>query len=219
MNTILSMLGGGLAETATAAAARNHTTPAAGKVETTTGTNETTDATAASSQVELSTRAQKIRLLNEEFFPGGPSTVQISPAFVERLQEYGLISGADAKRLGADLEDTQPEGTLGDISTFIDGFVDKLTEENPDDGFIDTLKSAQSLIDHFDDPRSADSGTAIPTLSAQINQYLASDRGQSLDEQETHALKQLNLALTIADKMTPATRSSQKINQYLAFAS
>ncbi|MEH6473698.1 MAG: hypothetical protein V7752_20945 [Halopseudomonas sp.] len=72
--------------------------------------------------VELSTRAQKIQKLNEEFFSAGPLSVSITPEFIARLTEYGFLSTDQASNLSPSVAspDENLSNTLGELSLFID---------------------------------------------------------------------------------------------------
>lgn len=59
---------------------------ATSKGQTSTNGIETNTEQQTNPTVELSTRAQKIQALGEEFFPGGAKTIVISESFIERLQ-------------------------------------------------------------------------------------------------------------------------------------
>jgi hypothetical protein len=185
--------------------------------------NNPTDNNPASN-VTLSSRAQKVQKLNEEFFSGGPSTVKITAEFIERLYEYGLINADEAKQFGATSLSTGPTGALGELSSFAGSLSQKLVEQNPEDSFAVTLQNARSIIEQFDSAQPGALVANIKQTTREINDYLTSDQAQLLSESETQSLKQLSLALSIADRLSPTQfssekLSSEKINNYLGSAS
>lgn len=171
--------------------------------------------------LELSTRAQKIQKLNEEFFPAGAQSVKITPAFIERLNEYGFISNDEAIKLSPSIasSDEVPARTLGELSSFIDRFSDDMKESNPDNSLITTLQKAKSIIHNFDGSKPSSMASDIKTVTAELNQYSKSTAAQTLSDDEKTSLNQLELALKIADKMNPENLSSSKINDYLSVLS
>ena len=174
------------------------------------------DVDTQASSVSLSTRAQKIQKLNEEFFSGGPRSVKITPEFIERLYEYGFINAEQAEKLGAKSLASGPTGTLGELSSFIDEFTSQLIKEDPENSFIEVLNEAKSIIANFDRVQSSENAANITTVSAQISQFLSSQQAESLSAQHKRAIEQLDMALTIADRLSPSQLSSEKINNYLS---
>ncbi|OMH36158.1 hypothetical protein [Motiliproteus sp. MSK22-1] len=171
------------------------------------------------SNVDLSTRAQKIQKLNEEFFSGGPHTLKITPAFIERLKEYGFLSSEEANRLSpaSTTSDNQElTGALGDLTQFIDRFSKQLKEVDASDNLISTLQKAKSIINNFDGSTPSSMATDIKTVTAELSQYRHSETAASLTDNDQNSLKQLELVLKIADKLNPENLSSQKVNHYLS---
>jgi len=168
--------------------------------------------------VELSTRAQKIQKLNEEFFPAGPQSVKITPAFIERLKEYGFISSDEASKLSPSVasSDEGPANTLGELSHFIDLFSSEVKASDPENSLITTLQKAKSIINNFDGSKPSSMASDIKTVTAELNQYSKSTEAQTLSNDDKSSLDQLELALKIADKLNPENLSSSKINDYLS---
>ena len=168
--------------------------------------------------IELSTRAQKIQKLNEEFFPAGPRSVKITPAFIERLQEYGFLSAEEADRFNPARQAAgdQPTNTLGELSVFIDDFTDKLKREFPESSLIAVLQKAQSAINNLDGSNPPDTATDIKAVIAELGQYASSDEVQSLSEDDKWSLQQLEIALRVADKLGQQDNRSEQVNRYLS---
>ena len=170
------------------------------------------------SNIELSTRAQKIQKLNEEFFSGGPQSLKITPAFIERLKEYGFLSAEEASKLSPTSVSDNEEltGTLGELTDFIDRFNSQLKDVDSNDSLIITLQKAKSIINNFDGSTPSTMATDIKTVTAELSQYRNSEAAGSLSEEDQKSLKQLELTLKIADKLNPENLSSQKVNHYLS---
>lgn len=197
----------------------------------TTGSSEAADATTTddgsvntnenttlppSDQVILSSRASKIQKLNEEFFPGGPKTVTITPEFIQRLSEYGLISAEEATKLDTSAsESDQKTDPLDEISKFIDVMSDKISQQDPQSSLIETLSKAKNVIDGFG-INSAATNSDIKTIMAQLNEFRQSDQGLLLSDAEKVNMDQLELALSVADQMNPQNSSSEQLANYVA---
>ena len=187
----------------------------------TTAANETTDDNAPAtdaSTIELSTRAQKIQKLNEEFFPEGPRSVKITAAFIERLYEYGFLSAEEASKLSPTplASGDQQANTLGELSTFIDDFTAQLQRDFPDSGLIAVLQKAQSALDNLDGSNPSDTAADIKTVIAELAQYASADEVQGLSDEDQWSLQQLDIALRVADKLGPQDNRSEQINHYLS---
>lgn len=168
--------------------------------------------------IEISTRAQKIQKLNEEFFPSGPQSVEITSAFIERLHEYGLISEDDANRLSplAKSADDQTTGAVGELLLFIDDFSERLKTSDPEDSLIATLQKGKSLLENLDILNPADITADIKTVISELTEYSNSEDSQALATDDQEALQKLTLALQIADTLNSGGMGSQKIGSYLS---
>ncbi|WP_250655118.1 hypothetical protein [Alkalimarinus coralli] len=170
------------------------------------------------SDIKLSSRAHKIQMLNEEFFPGGPASVAITPGFIQRLHEYGFISDTELEKLDvAKSEEQKPSGTLGELSKKIDSLSDRLTSESPDDSLIGILTRADAIINNLDGSKPSPLTGDIKTVSAELNAYMGSSDADKLADAEKKMMDELSLTLKIADKLNPNNASSQKLNSYLSF--
>jgi len=172
-----------------------------------------TDKATPTESVELSSRAQKIQKLGEEFFPSGPKSIQITEAFITRLQEYGLISEGEANRLTTTTQDKSKPSQLTELTQFTERLSEQLKKSNPEHSLINTLEQAKSVIDQLDVAQP--SAINIKSVIAELSLYRHSVEAQSLSDADRSSLSQLEASLTIADKLSPENTSSQKINHYL----
>jgi len=171
------------------------------------------------SDIKLSSRAHKVQMLNEEFFPNGPSSVTITSEFIQRLHEYGFITEAEVGKLNSRKpEHQQASGTLGELSKEIGSLSDRLKNDKPGDSLIDILTRADAIINNLDGSKPSSLARNIKMVSAELNSYLGSDDAKQLTDEEKKSVNELSLALTIADKLNPNNISSQKLNSYLSFA-
>jgi hypothetical protein len=182
---------------------------------------ETSESTAnqdtlSKSSVALSDRATKIQKLNEEFFPGGPQTIRITPDFISRLQEYGLISASDAERLGEvkGLAEDSSANSLEKLSLFAEEFGNKLKEEDPDNSLIGTLEKATAKLNSWENNSVSTVGD-VKEIIAKLADFIDSEEAKALTQSEKDSLLQLEFSMIVADKLSPEGNISGKINKYL----
>ncbi len=185
-----------------------------------TGTNSGNEQSqAVENDIKLSSRARKVQMLNEEFFSAGPSSVKITPEFLQRLQEYGFISEKEAESLGAlKTSSAGAEGTLGELSNAIEDLSQRLKEESPDDNLLSILERSDAIINNLDGSKPSNLAANIKTVSAELNAYLDSSDAEKLSDEEKESMTELSLALEIANRLNPNNVSSQQLNSYLSFA-
>lgn len=174
--------------------------------------------TAAQDDIKLSTRAQKIQKLNEEFFPNGPGSLRITPDFIQRLYDYGFISQSEAESLGGRVSDRKelPE-SLEKISNNLSIISDRVKLIDSEDSLIGILQRSDAILHNLDGSNPTELAKDISSVNAELTSYLNSQDADKLTEQEKSALDELTLALRIADRMNPANLSTSKLNQYLSF--
>ena len=175
--------------------------------------------TQSQDSIQLSTRAQKIQKLNDEFFPDGPHSLRITPDFIQRLQEFGFISKTEAEGFDKHLNSkTELPGTVGDISRNIETITHRVNRINSEDPLIGILHRADAILNNLDGSKPNALANDIKTVNAELTNYLNSNEADELTQPEKNALDDLSTALKVADKLNPANLSTAKLNQYLAFA-
>ena len=179
-------------------------------------TEITNPSTEKGDTVKISTRAEKIQKLNEEFFAAGPRAFKITPEFINRLEEYGLLTAHDAKKLGGSVTSgTQGANTVAELSAFIVGFIESVRQVAPDSSLMEVLQQAQTVLDNFNNPTTQSLNINIPEITQQIKQYSESEIDQ-LPDADKESFKQLLLVLEAANVLTPGKNTTAEIDQYLA---
>ncbi|MAC47186.1 hypothetical protein [Oceanospirillum beijerinckii] len=191
---------------------------AAHEVMSTTGVAKDTTQT-AQSEIQLSSRAVKIQKLNEEFFKEGADNFTISSQFVSRLTEYGLISQVDADMLNplTHQKEDEPEedGTpLNELKAFIKDFSEDL-EEGTNSRLLDTLTKSVQVLDNYDGSQPNPLGVNARQLAFSLHQFNGSETAESLANKEKEALKKLELAMRLAERLNPQTVTAGRMNSYL----
>ncbi|WP_019531693.1 hypothetical protein [Dasania marina] len=167
--------------------------------------------------VQISSRAQKIQKLNEEFFSDGPRAIKITPALIDRLAEYGLITQQEANKLGTGLATDSGENNsaVAELSSFIDSYVASVEQLDPEHGIIDTLRQAQSVLDNFNLPTANSRNIDIPQVVEQLQSHM-DEVAAALPQRDQQSFSQLLLALGVANVLTPGVNSTTQIDKYLA---
>ena len=173
--------------------------------------------TSTGDSVTVSTRAQKLQQLSEEFFSGGLMQMKDMPALVQRLEEYGFITSNEAESIGFDSSEGSLDGELGEMSSFIDLLAEQLADDENNNGILTALDNAKSVIESFDQSQSPIAKTELNITIAEITDFLSSSRSDALAEEDKQYLEQLNTVLKISDKLQQDQLSSESINRYLSF--
>ena len=168
--------------------------------------------------INVSTRAEKLNLLSEEFFSRGTIQLKELPALVERLEEYGFISADDARGLENNLgvSDNSEEGETNETAAVIDSLIDMLAKEEGNTGVVTALGNAKSIIESIDRPQSPISKAELSQSISEIETFLGSDRSESLTNGEKQQLAQLGMIMKISDQFQQDQLSTNSINHYLS---
>lgn len=219
MSSVSSILGNtiGLNDNSKATATAASNAPAEESVTAAKEQPNTTDS--AGDSIELSDRAQKLQKLKEEFFPGGYRSIKITPAFIERLQEYGFLSKAEAEGLQPSADRASVNETddkLEALSQFIERLEKQLAESDPENTLIAILNKADAILKGVDGEAEAVDRQEIQSVVAELSQYRKSDAVDILNKSDQEALYSLEMALRVADKVGQSSNASHQINNYLS---
>ena len=168
------------------------------------------------SDIRISTRAQKIQKLGEEFFPSGPQSIEISPDFVERLHEYGLITDEDLEKLsnGGKSNKDAPPSSLENLIEFTQDFEEELKLNNPESSLIGTLQKARDVMQDFTQNGSY-SNTDINVVTSELMEFAASNEYAALSTSNQKSLSELEDVMTVAKSLNQEKSASAKINSYV----
>jgi len=168
--------------------------------------------------IQLSTRAQKIQRLNQEFFPNGPGSLKITPDFIQRLQEYGFINTSEAASLGASLKESRSTpNTIDTLSNNITNIIDRVKTENSDAPVISLLERSNAILSNLDGSNPSELARDIRSVNAELINVLDGDTRNSFSIEEQNTLEELSIALSVADRLNPANLSTASLNRYLSF--
>jgi ATP-dependent Lon protease len=167
------------------------------------------------SEVQISTRAQKLQKLEQEFFPGGYLSLEITPEFVQRLQDYGFISAAQAENLPESLkvgEGSADTSQLGKVMDHAESLMDKLEGQEQHAGLIEAMKSAQTELEKADRGDRDVSRVKADLASKKLSQQLNESSTKALESTDIQIVKNLMLSLDFVGSF--AAGSTASANSY-----
>ncbi|WP_271272676.1 hypothetical protein [Aliamphritea hakodatensis] len=199
------------AQTDTAASSATQTTATE-----TTGTTAA-PATAASEEKQVfSSRGEKFAQLNKEFDITG-SDFKITNGFLSRLSELGLITESEASKLAGGLNSvTGSTDTVGGLKGAIDAISERVKDEDGVSGLLKLLENSKEILDNLDGSKSKTFPVDPATAAAELESFLKSDEADILTDKEKDSLKDVQTALTIADKLSPEQRTSAEVSKYMS---
>lgn len=187
------------------------------------------------SDVFLSSRAQRISLLNTEFFRGGSLTNTDVNKLVERVYEFGLISKEDYSRLSGKSLDQQPSAKTETtkLVDFIDGFSARLKKSEKDDKSKDNdkqdkagsktveklteaLQQAKVILTDVEQAKKQDNFKNLINQSiTTLREVIDSSAFNKIPIDDRASLTNLGRSLEVIDKLSPQRLTNEKVNRYL----
>ena len=183
--------------------------------EATDSTDKNTEAAGTDSNNNFSSLAEKFAQLNQEFDITA-SGFKITSEFINRLAELNIISSDEAASLSIDLSpETEATDSLSELKSGMDALVKRVQGETGTAGLIALLEKSQQILDNLDGSISKTFPIDPATAAAELDVYLKSDAASMLSDKEISTLKDLKIALNIADKLNPEQRTSAEVSKYM----
>ena len=199
-------------------------------------TTTTTDADAQKQSVKLegsdivvSSRAQKLRALSDEFFAGSGLNSGNIAALTERAYEYGLLSDTQYKSLNNGVTTTTVQTALPTTQSLSEELervskeLEKRNQEVPEherqdvSSITNILNRAASILT---DPETAITkeqfSQDIANTIQDLNVIIDSDTFGNLPVTERTAITNSTSALSTIEALAPRNLTNSKVNQYLA---
>ena len=182
----------------------------------TAATGDSSDDTSNQDSINISSRAENIQKLNEEFFSGSPPDFRITQDFIHRLEEFGLITADNAASLAARSASTESTNgsAVSEASNFIDSYTASVKEIDPNHSLIGVLQEAKAVLDNFNNPTKSSRNINIPQVTEQLQNFVDTSK-EHLNESDQQDFEQLILVLDIAHVLTPGTNTTSQIDSYL----
>lgn len=191
------------------------------EVEAADGQSNTASSNLESNEVEpvnISTRAQKIKQLNEDFFSSGSRSFKVTTEFIDRLKEYGFLSAGEADKLTANTNLNKTEDgdtkTIAELSKFIDSYVQSIKNVAPESPLLEVFGQAKTILDNLNNPTEASLAIDTHQLIEQLKNYNQTST-EALPKADQQSLNELVLALSLANVLNPGKTTSSEINRYL----
>jgi hypothetical protein len=181
----------------------------------TTAETKSKDKETAESTNKFSSRAEKFSQLNKEFdIKAG--NFKITDKFINRLNEMDLLTDSQASKLrnGLDTE-TKSTDSLNRLDSKINALTKRIKEETGVESLISILNKSQDILKNLDGSKSKSFPIDPATAGAELDHFLKSDKASILTNDEKNSVKDLQVALAIADKLNPEQRTSAEIGKYM----
>ena len=181
----------------------------------TTSSDKTTEVASTDTKSNFSSRAEKFSQLNKEFDITA-SGFKITSGFINRLAELNIISSSEATSLSIDLSpETEATDSLSQLKSDMDALVKRVEGETGTAGLITILEKSQQILENLDGSVSKEFPIDPATAAAELDSYLKSDGASILSDKEISTLKDLKIALNIADKLNPEQRTLAEVSKYM----
>jgi hypothetical protein len=199
------------------------------------------DQSSGETNLFLSTKAQKINSLSNEFFNQGGLNFDDIDALKERVYELGLISKQEYAHLtNTELTNEELEASKDvssqNIAHFVGDFLKRLNESEADKAdkadeeepyeenekltaLKEALSKAQSILTNVEqaktDPKYKESLTNAIAL---VKETISTDAFKLMSLDDKVGLSKVHQALEIVDKISPQQLSNDKLNRYIQVA-
>ncbi|BFM15587.1 hypothetical protein R50073_17700 [Maricurvus nonylphenolicus] len=176
-------------------------------------TEKSQQETSSASEVKISSRAQKLAALQEEFFPGGYKSLSISSSFIARLQEYGFISEQQVGNLPEHLQPgseasssaSNTTETVAKVMAKAESLLERLEGEDKHLALQADIADALDVLESdFGRP-----STHSRWLSEQLDSHQQIIPAEDLTQEEWVTLSGLSSALKINDLFSSGTTNNQ----------
>lgn len=193
-------------------------------------TDQSAQETSNSDNISLSTRAQKMSAIDNEFFNGKPITSLDIQQLINRVHEYGLISDTEFEALGGsetETSTTNPVSLTESLESYIVELQKSLdTLENTQmfsevtiDEFQKALDSTKSILNDVEKAKkTSDFKLTLAENKQTLSQVLESEEFDALSMDDKVTVHDSIKALTIIDKISPDQLTNASVNQYIGVA-
>jgi len=176
---------------------------------------DTKAADKAEPEQKFNSRAEKFAQLNKEFdITGG--RFKITDQFINRLQEMELLTDSEASKLSSGLSsDTKSTDSVAALDSKITALTERVEGKSEFESLIVVLNKAKQVLGNLDGSKSKVFPIDPSTAAAELEQFLKSDESSLLTDDEKESVKDLQIALTIADRLNPEQRTSAEVGKYM----
>lgn len=193
---------------------------AVGQASKSAGAKEAQGANKTSDDIQLSPRAQraeKIKLMADDFFSNGQFGLDDLPKLVARLEKDGILSSSQVDRLAqsgikADTKVTDKT----ELSTFISEQSAAIAKQDPKSPLLDMLQEADKVLKNMEDTHSPVLAQRATRVTAQLADYL--NNTPEMPEKEKSQWQGLKSVMQVASSLGSNQQASGQLSSYLALA-
>jgi hypothetical protein len=198
-------------------------------------TDKLTTATVDQSNLYLSSRAQKINAISEEFFSGDTFNFNDVESLKERVYQLGLISKNQYTALtnSSTEPSAQSENSTLGLTNFIGNLLERLqsddnTQSNESEpaqesealtALIKALEAAKEIISNIDEAkRDTNFKTTLNETLSLLKQTIEAPTFEQIPLDDKVALTKVYQTLEIVDQLSPQRLNNEKLNKYIDFS-
>lgn len=180
----------------------------------------------AGESLKLSSRAQKLQAISDEFFSHGNFTQVDTKKLIDKVHEYGLISDKEFdslsnsplfKKAEKNTNNAEPKSLIEHLQD-VKKAVDKSDSAENKELSIGLDKAMSILSDVEKAKNSPTFKQDITNAMSELDKLMKSDSFKKLDEKYQEAIEGSVAALEVIDKISPNRLSNPFINRYLDFS-
>lgn len=195
---------------------------------------ENEDSAATGNNLFLSSKAQKINAISNEFFSGAELTFDDIGKLKEKLYQFGLISKSDYANLTSDTVNESSNETNGKVSTttltsFIGDFLTRLNDGKEKVEGVDEANESETIIaltaalttgkdilaNVEEQKNKADFKESLKGTLALLKATISDKSFLGLPLDDQIGLSKVYQALEIVDHLSPQRLNNDKINKYI----
>lgn len=166
----------------------------------------------------FSSRAERLAILSSEFEMLS-SDFSLSHSFINRMHQLGLVNQHDSAKLNSDIaiqsKNNQETLPLQHIQNTIVSIKNRISPQPHSDGLVALMNNSSQILSNIDASKSNNFPIDPATAAAELEQYLRPERAGIFNEAEVESLKDLKIALNVADKLSPEKRNSAQVSKYM----
>ena len=182
--------------------------------------------------LSLSSRAQKLNAINNEFFNGKAIASVDTAKLIDRVYEYGLISKGEYGQLTRAPQDSEgqpidtPTSTQS-LTQFLDHFEQRLEkvegyQDSDQQSVIDlksALASAKGILGDVEGAKgNPQFKNTLDTTKSVLNDLLGQEAFADMPLEDRVDMSNVIKTLDIVDKIDPKRLDNQRVNHYIAVA-
>jgi hypothetical protein len=186
----------------------------------------------------LSSRAQKINAISNEFFSGNDLSLANVDDLKERVYQLGLISKNEYAKLTNSAEKTEngslsAENSTMSLTNFLGNLLERLKsddEEKPEDGsdtaeggksdaltaLIKTLEAAKGILSNVEEAkRETDFQSTLKETMSLLKETIEAPTFEKIPLDDKIGLSKVYQTLDIVEQLSPKRMTNENINKYL----